>query len=173
MGEYQDQRADSKSEYDKQRYSANRDEMLARVKGSYDPKKKSAYDRYNRKKTMRRRRGRYRTDINYKLTCNLRARLYGALKRGRKSASTLELLGCSVEYLRSHIESLFTEGMSWTAVMDGRIQIDHIRPCASFNLTDPEQQKACFNYKNLQPLWKPDNQRKYTKLADVPARLAG
>ena len=35
--------------------------------------------------------------------------------------------------------------------------IDHIRPCSLFNLADPKEQKECFNYKNLQPLWAEEN----------------
>ena len=38
--------------------------------------------------------------------------------------------------------------------------IDHIRPCSSFDLTDLEQQKQCFHYTNLQPLWWFDNIKK-------------
>lgn len=41
--------------------------------------------------------------------------------------------------------------------------IDHIRPCASFDLSDPEQQKICFNYKNMQPLWAHENLSKHAK----------
>ena len=36
-------------------------------------------------------------------------------------------------------------------------EIDHIKPCASFDLSDPKEQKHCFFYKNLQPLWGEDN----------------
>ncbi len=43
--------------------------------------------------------------------------------------------------------------------------IDHIRPCASFDLTDPEQQKVCFNFRNLQPLFAIDNLKKGAKFA--------
>ncbi len=39
----------------------------------------------------------------------------------------------------------------------GELHVDHIKPCASFDLSDPEQQRLCFNYKNLQPLWAADN----------------
>jgi hypothetical protein len=42
----------------------------------------------------------------------------------------------------------------------GLWHVDHIRPCASFDLTDPEQQAICFHYTNLQPLWAIDNIKK-------------
>ena len=42
----------------------------------------------------------------------------------------------------------------------GECHYDHMRPCASFDLTDPEQQKQCFHYTNLQPLWAKDNPSK-------------
>ena len=45
----------------------------------------------------------------------------------------------------------------------GEWHIDHIKPCAAFDLTDPKQQKECFNYKNLQPLWAQDNIKKSDK----------
>ena len=160
---YQTNRTSVKTAYDKQRYVVNRDAVLARVKRNYDSTAKAAYDRRTLAIRMKKRRQRYKTDINYRLICNLRSRLYGALKRGRKSVATLVLLGCTIEVLRAHLESLFTAGMSWRAVMAGRIQVDHIKPCASFDLTKLDQQRACFHYTNLQPLWKADNQRKYTK----------
>jgi hypothetical protein len=59
---------------------------------------------------------------------------------------------------------MFTEGMSWDNY--GEWHIDHILPCSSFDLADIEQQKICFNYKNLQPLWAEDNLRKGAKIID-------
>ena len=72
-----------------------------------------------------------------------------------KSKRTEELLGCTIEEAKAHLASLFTDGMSWDN--HGEWHIDHIRPCASFDLTDPEQQKQCCHYTNLQPLWAADN----------------
>ena len=72
---------------------------------------------------------------------------------------TEALLGICADECRKYIEALFVEGMSW----DSDIHIDHIVPCASFNLSDPEQQRACFHYTNLQPLWGPDNLEKSAK----------
>lgn len=90
----------------------------------------------------------------------LRCRLRAAFQRGygKKIGSTIELIGCSWDELKRHIESKFTDGMSWKRIKE--IDIDHIQPCASFDLTNPEQQRACFHYFNLQPLWKSDNRRK-------------
>jgi hypothetical protein len=164
MKERADAKKNEKAAYDKRRYEDTREQVLARVKDAYDPETKAAYDRARRPEVMARRRERYRTDVNYRLKCNLRSRLYGALKRGRKSAATMVLLGCSIEKLRQHLESLFTEGMRWAALMRGEIEVDHIVPVAAFDLTAPEQQRACFHYSNLQPLWKKDNRRKYAKV---------
>ena len=153
---------DHKAEYDKERYLAHKEEKDRKAIAYYhaNKEKKLAYDRRNRSKVYAGRRERYRIDLNYKLTCNLRSRLYGALRRNTKSASTLVLLGCSVEELKAHIEAQFTEGMSWERVMTGEIHIDHIRPCASFDLSASEQQRQCFHYSNLQPLWAEDNFKK-------------
>jgi hypothetical protein len=57
-----------------------------------------------------------------------------------------------------HLKDHFLPEMNWDNY--GAWHIDHIRPCASFDLTDPEQQKQCFHYTNLQPLWAADNIRK-------------
>jgi hypothetical protein len=80
------------------------------------------------------------------------------LKGRFKSKRTIELLGCSIEEVWNHLESKFKSGM--TKENHGLWHIDHIKPCASFDLTDPEQQAICFHYTNLQPLWAVDNRRK-------------
>ena len=103
-------------------------------------------------------------DLNFKITSNLRTRLSKALTGKNKSLNTMELLGCDIEYLIKYIEDLFLESMSWDNY--GKWHIDHILPCASFDLTNIEQQKICFNYKNLQPLWAEDNIRKGAKIID-------
>jgi hypothetical protein len=91
---------------------------------------------------------------------NLRNRINLALNGISKSASTQELLGCSFDVFIQHLESQFKNGMSWGNRGRTGWHIDHIRPCASFDLSDPEQQRECFHYSNLQPLWAVDNIRK-------------
>jgi len=88
----------------------------------------------------------------------LRSRVRRSLKnysKIRDKKRTLEYVGCTIETLRTHIETQFTEGMNWEN--QGVWHIDHIRPCASFNLDNEEERHQCFHYTNLQPLWGPDN----------------
>ena len=113
-------------------------------------------------------RDRLLTDPAFKLVRNLRTRVHLALKGTCKSARTLELLGCTVEELRAHLEAQFKPGMTWENQGYRGWHIDHIRPCASFDLTDLEQQKLCFHYTNLQPLWAEENIRKGAKFRLSP-----
>jgi endogenous inhibitor of DNA gyrase (YacG/DUF329 family) len=105
---------------------------------------------------------RLKTDIKFKVTHNLRTRIWSALKGISKYTYTEELIGCSIKQLKQHLESKFTEGMSWDNY--DKWEIDHIRPCTSFDLRKPEEQLKCFNYINLQPLWMHDNRIKKDKL---------
>jgi hypothetical protein len=94
----------------------------------------------------------------------LRTRLGSALKSQKaiKSNKTMDLVGCSIPYLRGYLEAKFKEGMTWEN--HGEWHIDHIKPCASFNLLDEVEQKKCFHYKNLQPLWASENLSKSDKI---------
>ena len=99
-----------------------------------------------------------RKDSSFALRHNLRSRINQAINRNFKSGHTLELLGCSIDYLRDYLEKQFESGMSWDNY--GEWHIDHIIPCSYFDLTDPIQQRICFNYRNLQPLWGKENDSK-------------
>ena len=90
-----------------------------------------------------------------------RKRLARALAGAQKCATTMALLGCDKHLLKKHIEAQFLPGMSWSNRSEWHI--DHKRPCKSFNLLDPAQQRVCFHYTNLQPLWAVDNIRKSAK----------
>lgn len=112
-------------------------------------------------------REKYHSDPTDRLRRNMRSRINEALKRDGafKNKTTLELLGCSLPDFRRHLEALFAEGMTWEN--RGTWHIDHIQPCASFDLMDPEQQAECFHYSNLQPLWAEDNLKKSDKWLDL------
>lgn len=95
----------------------------------------------------------HNTDIYYKIKANLRSRFYNAVILHFKIQSIIDLLGCSVNECKQHLESQFKPEMTWEN--HGEIwEIDHIIPCSKFDLTDIEQQKQCFHYTNLQPLFK-------------------
>ena len=109
----------------------------------------------------------YRIKLQNKLRNNLGMRIHDAIKKNKKYHKTLELVGCSLEQLKQHLESRFKEGMNWTNYGNGwngkgmqQWHIDHIKPCASFDLSKDEEQKKCFNYTNLQPLWATENLKK-------------
>ena len=101
---------------------------------------------------------RYAKDPVYRLIHSLRCRVRNALYGINKSEATSKLIGCSIDRLRVHIELKFTDGMTWDNY--GKWHVDHIIPCASFDMEDSDQQKKCFHYTNLQPLWAEDNLRK-------------
>lgn len=57
--------------------------------------------------------------------------------------------------------------MSWDNYGYRGWHIDHIKPCASFDLTDPNQREQCFHFSNLQPMWAKDNLSKGAKTLDT------
>lgn len=77
-----------------------------------------------------------------------------------KCGAARELLGCSWSEFVSHMESKFRPGMSWKNHTVNGWHIDHITPCSKFDLSKPDQQRACFHYSNHQPLWYAENIRK-------------
>jgi hypothetical protein len=105
---------------------------------------------------------RRKEDVMFKLKCTLRSHSSRAFKRIglSKPTKTEHLLGCSWEEAKTHIESLFHEGMSWDNY--GKWHIDHIIPIASATTLD---EAIKLNYiSNLQPLWAKDNLSKGSKL---------
>ena len=101
---------------------------------------------------------RLKNDPYFRMIHNLRSRLRSAIKNLKKSNSTEKLTGCALSDLRDYLASKFSPSMTWDNY--GEWEIDHIRPCASFDLSQPDQQRQCFHFTNLQPLWKADNRAK-------------
>lgn len=100
---------------------------------------------------------------------NLRRRISGAIRgEGYHRGRLVALLGIPVADLVKHLETQWLPGMSWEnyGLGKGKWSVDHKTPCAAFNLTDPEQQKQCFHFSNLQPMWFTENCSKGNKLPD-------
>ena len=100
-------------------------------------------------------------DVVFKLKRRLRHRLYCVVKNNLKSGSAVKDLGCSVEELKTYLESLFEPSMTWENYGDW--EIDHIKPLSSFDLTNSNHYLIACNYNNLQPLWKQDHFVKSSK----------
>lgn len=104
------------------------------------------------------------TDLNFLIRARLRSRLSTKLRqcKARKTVGTMALTGCTAEFLRGYIEARFQSGMTWQ-----NIHIDHHIPCAEFDLRDPDQQRQCFHYSNLRPLFAYDNKSKKDKMPET------
>jgi hypothetical protein len=149
---------DNKEEIKEKRkvyYKNNKDKFIAYYN---ENKKRIDYNHFIYKKN------RYNTDMSYRILHNSRNRINKVLNGNSKSKTTENLLGCSVEYFKKHLESLFTPGMTWENYGYHGWHIDHILPCSAFELKNSEEQEICFHYTNMQPLWKNDNLIKKDKI---------
>ena len=158
-GKHQTKRLESKKEYgkknkdkikerNKQQYLKNRDARIEHQKQYCELNKDAIRDR-QRKYTI----NKYHSDPHLKIKMNLSRRMRSFFSKN--GSRTIDFIGCSIDDLKSHLEKQFVDGMNWENYGDWHV--DHIRPCCSFDLTDPEQQRECFDYTNLQPLWAKDN----------------
>ncbi len=151
-------------------YQSHKQEIADRMKIYYQSHEEEMkechrlYDQSHRRQCNERRRKRKKTDKNYKLLCNLRRRVCLALNGNPRERTTMQLLGCTISQLRKHIASQFAPGMTWKNHSLKGWHIDHIKPCALFDLSKPPEQRKCFHYTNLQPLWAVDNRKKGDKL---------
>lgn len=98
---------------------------------------------------------------------NIRTRISASIRHAlrkkliKKNVPTFDLLGYTVKELKAHLESLFTDGMSWDNMSEWHI--DHIRPVSTFDFDSTEHPdfKKCWALDNLQPLWAADNMKKH------------
>lgn len=120
----------------------------------------ASWRKVNRQKLNKYRMDKLKNDIEFRLSAILRTRLSTLLRRNKciKYDSTLKLLGCSLEEFKVYMSAKFTIGMSWDNYGDWHI--DHIKPCSKFDLSIEKEQRICFHYTNLQPLWAIDNLKK-------------
>lgn len=142
----------------KQKHRAKHADKIAAYRREYASKLES---RFRRRELLNNRK---RNDPAFAIECVLRVRLADKVRKvsAGKAAGTMELLGCSIEGLLRHLENQWRPGMSWVNWGRGRGKwhIDHRKPIAAFDLRDPEAQRECFHYANLQPLWQDENLRK-------------
>jgi hypothetical protein len=150
------------------KYKEKNKEKIQEYKKQYAKDNKEKLQQYHKEYCKTYTKIKRSKDITFKIKTNLRSRINNAIKTqsSNKAYKTIELLGCTGKEAKVYLESLFQTGMSWDNYGFGndKWNIDHIIPIASFDLTDPEEQKKCFHYTNLQPLWQPDNLKKGNKI---------
>lgn len=132
--------------------------------------KRREYEKKNRGKILNRRKERIKTEIGFRLKTLMRSRVGSALKQ-KKQNKTIFLLGCDIQFLKTHLESQFVDGMCWDNWSKTGWHIDHIVPFGQFNLSDPVHQIAACNWRNLRPLWAKENHEKSDKLTQDGAIL--
>jgi hypothetical protein len=141
-------------------YTTNRETEIKRQVNYQNNNKPSV----NHKRNIRHK-NKYDTDVLYKIKCNVRNRIKHFLKSAnfdKIKNGTFNIVGCSPQELKEHIESQFQEGMNWdNHSLDGW-NIDHIIPLSSAK-TKEDVYKLC-HYTNLQPLWSTENFKKSNKI---------
>jgi len=146
----------------------NRKAIVEYAKENKQPTFEMDYNYYKihqqKQQESKRKRERRMTDVNFYLEECLRRRIQRALKHYHPYDTTLSLVGCTTEFCKGYLECQFDANMSWKNA--GQWHIDHIVPCNYFDLSRPENQLRCFNYRNLQPLWSRDNIQKGNKLTE-------
>lgn len=149
---YTENNKDKISEYQK-RYQKENKDKIKKTRKSWVDKNKDKLRKYYRD----RKRNKLKNDELFKFKNSIRKRTNQAFKVSRwtKDSSNIELLGCSFEHAKKHIESLFKDGMTWDNYGRGGWHIDHIIPLCSAN-TKEDFENLC-KIDNLQPLWEKDN----------------
>lgn len=139
----------------------NVDRVMVRKKKYYNVNKKEI-----RRKIDEYTKNRRKTDPAFKMAINIRNRIRAYVKHKgiskRISKTTTEIVGCSPQELREHIEKKFLNGMTWNNHGTNGWHIDHIIPLASVNTY--EEIIKLNHYTNLQPLWAEENLKKGKKI---------
>ena len=139
-------------------YDANKDKTKIRLKEYRKSNKEKIYKQQLRWKRAN------KNNPKFKLPVLLRKRLNDALRNNYKSGSAVRDLGCTIDELKSYLESKFLPGMTWDNWTIDGWHIDHIKPLSSFDLSDRKQMLEACHYTNLQPLWATDNLSKGDKI---------
>ena len=180
--ELRKQNAEKTRQQARERYHRKRDEILARRRALYrlNPPKRNTteeqkassrertrrYRAKHRDRLRREERHRLATQPAFKFSRVLRSRVGKAVKSqyGVKAFKTMEVIGCGMQELLAHLEKQFLPGMGWHNYGRNGWHIDHVIPCAAFDLSQPEHQKKCFHFSNLRPVWARQNESKASRI---------
>lgn len=140
-------------------YENNKKEVLSRMQDYYCTNKEKIVKRTTKYQTNRR-----KIDTFYKAKTDIRALIRDSFRRTKhkKNSKTVDILGCTIEQLKQHLEAKFQPGMTWDNHSQNGWHIDHIIPISTAKT--PEDIIRLNHYTNLQPLWAADNLKKSNKI---------
>jgi hypothetical protein len=169
---YRELNKEKLKEYDKKNYEKNKEKYKENNKLYRENNKekillKEKLYRENNKEKYRERKNKYQkekrvTNLLFKLKGNILSRINVSFKKNgyNKKSKTYEILGCSYEEFKNHLERQFTKGMNWDN--QGQWHLDHIYP---ISLAKDEHDLIKLNhYTNFQPLWAFENLSKGKKI---------
>lgn len=153
------------------RYRGNNNDNIVLLRTENKEKYAISKRKYEKNKLL--------TDPIYKILKNTRRRINRAFKDKsvEKSEKSVLLLGCSSKFLKNWLEYQFNSNMTWNNYghpvdKDPKgfyWEIDHVIPCASFNLINKNEQYKCFNWTNCRPMKGIDNNLKNDKI--IPLQI--
>lgn len=163
---YYEENKEKVKEKSREYYNKNRD--LINEKRKEENRKRALNYYYKNKqkqndKTVKRNSEKMKNDIFFKLCHNIRTLIRRSLKNQftTKSKKTIEILGCSFEEFKLHLESQFDDKMNW-GNQGTYWHLDHIIPISS---AETEEDVYRLNhYTNFQPLYWLDNLKKSNKI---------
>jgi len=162
---YKNEHRNNINEYARQYYYNNSTKMKL-----YHSQYRQDHPKYFRDKGREYHKRKLESNPSYVIECRLRSRIKNTIKKGYKNTKSMELLGCTIDEFKIHLQKTAITNGYLTFDIDTysgkEYHIDHIIPCVSFDLTDPEQQKQCFHYSNQQILTASENLSKHDKVEE-------
>lgn len=149
LREWEEINKHTKSDRDKKYRLKNKDRISERRKTDKYKILKSQSNRRRYEKILK--------EPKLLLEARVRSAVSTALSNGIKSSKTFDILGYTPSDLKSHLESLFKDGMSWENYGRGGWHIDHIRPLVMFDTNTEEGIREAWCLNNVQPLWEREN----------------
>jgi hypothetical protein len=161
--EYKEKYKEKYKEYYKERYKNNKEknkEYYKEYRKEYYKNNKEKHKEYCKEYIK----NRMQIDPLFKLKCNIRSLIRTSIKNKgfTKSSQTYNILGCTYEEFKKHLENQFTKGMNWEN--QGEWHLDHIYPVSLAK--DEEELYKLNHYTNFQPLWAEDNLKKGNKVIE-------
>lgn len=172
--EYREKNKTSFSQMRKKYYQKNVSKLREEKRRYYhnNKEKKAEYDiqyrKLNKEKIKKQKKEweeKNKDEPIFKIKRNLRRRVNHLLKNKKKADKTFNLIGCTPNFFKKHIENQFLDGMTWENY--GEWHIDHKIPCYLFDLNDENEQRECFHYKNQRPLWAINNLKRSKNLKRI------